>query len=113
MRRLATWLAILAMALQALWPLIAQARPATLVPVCTVGGVTHYVEVPVGGSPADSQHEHCALCVTGSAPVIASAPTAPPQVALDAPALPPDRASGVPPEVREHPARPRAPPLPR
>ena len=55
------------MALQALWPLIAQARPATLVPVCTVGGVTHYVEVPVGGSPADAHDEHCSLCVAGPA----------------------------------------------
>jgi len=55
------------MALQALWPLIAQAKPATLVPVCTVGGVTHYVEVPTGGTPADSQHEHCSFCFTGAA----------------------------------------------
>ena len=67
MRRLATWLAILAMALQALWPLIAKARPATLVPVCTVGGVTHYVDVPDGRSPADEQHQHCAFCFVGAA----------------------------------------------
>src|SRR5262247_2889741 len=53
------------MALQALWPLIAQARPANLVPVCTVAGVTHYVEVPGAPSPADSQHEHCSFCFVG------------------------------------------------
>jgi hypothetical protein len=55
---------MLAMALQALWPLIAQARPVTLVPVCTVGGETHYVEIPGKPSPADS---HCELCFMGAA----------------------------------------------
>lgn len=67
MKRLTTWLAIGAMALQTLWPLIAQARPATLVPVCTVGGTTHYVEIPGGTTPVDSQHEHCAFCFAGAA----------------------------------------------
>jgi hypothetical protein len=67
MRRVGPWLAIVAMALQALWPLIAQARPANLVPVCTVGGVTHYIEVPGGTQPADSQHEHCAFCLVAAA----------------------------------------------
>jgi len=66
MRKLAGWLAILAMALNALWPLIAQAKPVNLVPVCTVGGVTHYVEVPGAPAPADSQHEHCAFCFAGA-----------------------------------------------
>jgi hypothetical protein len=55
------------MALNALWPLIAQARPTTLVPVCTVGGATHYVEVPGGTTPVDSQHEHCTFCFAGAA----------------------------------------------
>lgn len=61
------WVAIAAMALNALWPLIAQAKPANLVPVCTVGGVTHYVEVPGAPSPADSQNEHCSFCFVGVA----------------------------------------------
>ena len=65
MRRIAGWLAILAMALQALWPLIAQARPVTLVPVCAVGEVTHFIEVPLGGDAAG--HEHCAFCLAGAA----------------------------------------------
>jgi hypothetical protein len=64
MRRVASWLAISALALQALWPLIAQARPATLVPVCTVGGETHYVEIPGAPAPAD---KHCELCFVGAA----------------------------------------------
>ena len=47
MKKFTTWLAILAVALNALWPLIAQARPKNvlLVPVCTVEGVTHYMEL--------------------------------------------------------------------
>jgi hypothetical protein len=67
MKRLTTWLAIGAMALQALWPLIAQAKPPLLVPVCTVGGTTHYVEIPGGTTPVDSQHEHCTFCFAGAA----------------------------------------------
>ncbi len=63
---------MLAMALQAFWPLLAQARPriaGELVPVCTVEGVTHYLELPAGKSPLDersaSHGEHCKLCVFG------------------------------------------------
>ena len=67
MRRLASWLAIAAMSLNALWPLIAQAKPPLLVPVCTVGGDTHYVELPGSGTPVDSQHEHCTFCFAGAA----------------------------------------------
>src|SRR3954471_13426423 len=70
-RRLAAWVAIVAivaMALQALWPLIAQAKPhsSTLVPICTVDGVTHYFELKKGDTPLEkssaAQHEHCAFC---------------------------------------------------
>lgn len=48
MRRLGTWLGIVALALQLAWPLFVSAKPrsVTLVPLCTVDGVTHYVEVP-------------------------------------------------------------------
>ena len=63
MRKFAGWLAIVAMALQALWPLIAHAKPANLVPVFTVGGETHYVEIPGKPSPAD---KHCELCFMGA-----------------------------------------------
>jgi hypothetical protein len=69
--RLAAWIAALAMALNALWPLLAQAKPssATLVPVCTVQGVTHYLELPGGNSPLErkssSQHDHCSYCSFG------------------------------------------------
>ena len=69
--RIAAYLAALAMALNALWPLIAQAKPrsVTLVPVCTVQGVTHYIELPGGNSPLEqkssAQHEHCSYCSFG------------------------------------------------
>jgi hypothetical protein len=61
--------AILAVLLNALWPLLAHAKPANslLVPVCTLGGETHYIEMERGDSPLDkrsqAQHEHCKLCV--------------------------------------------------
>jgi len=67
-RSRAAWAAILAITLHALWPLLAQAKPSsvTLVPVCTVGGVTHYFELKAGDTPLEkhsaSQHEHCAFC---------------------------------------------------
>jgi len=66
-----TWLAALAIALHAFWPLIANARPESvnLVPVCTVDGVTHYAEIPGGKSPLDesssAHHEHCSFCFLG------------------------------------------------
>jgi|SRR6476661_1267817 len=72
-RRLGTWLAILAITLQALWPLLANAKPrgVTLVPLCTVDGVTHYLEVPTGKAPLDdsasAHHEHCSFCSLGAA----------------------------------------------
>src|SRR4051812_26318584 len=77
-RRLGTWLATLAIALHAAWPLIANAKPnsAHLVPLCTVEGVTHYVEVPGGSSPldksADAHHEHCSFCFLGMGGLLAS-----------------------------------------
>jgi len=70
-RKLGTWLAILAIALQAAWPLLAAAMPraVTLVPLCTVDGVTHYLEVPTGKAPLDDSaakhQDHCAFCFVG------------------------------------------------
>jgi hypothetical protein len=72
--RIASWLAIFAMALNALWPLLAQARPRSvaLVPLCTVGGETHYVEVPLGKTPLEqkssAQGEHCSYCTLSALP---------------------------------------------
>ncbi|HEX2649481.1 MAG TPA: DUF2946 family protein [Burkholderiales bacterium] len=75
-RRLAALAAVLAISLQAFWPLIAQAQPRVageLVPVCTVNGITHYLELPAGKAPLDERSathgEHCKLCMFGSAKV--------------------------------------------
>ena len=68
-RRYALFLAVFAIGLQALWPLLAQAKPrsAIQVPVCTVEGVTHYIELPGDDTLLDerssSNHEHCAFCM--------------------------------------------------
>ena len=73
MKRRAAWLlAALAVALQALWPLLAQAKPRAfvLVPVCSIGSETHYAEVPLGKSPAEDRSslhfQHCQLCTMGA-----------------------------------------------
>ena len=72
-RRFAALAATFAILLQALWPLLSHARPgdpSLLVPVCTVEGTTHYLELKVGKqTPLDersaSHGEHCKLCVFG------------------------------------------------
>jgi hypothetical protein len=73
-RPVAAWLAIVALALHALWPLIAQAKPrsVTLVPICTVAGETHYLQLETGkGDPP--HEEHCQLCPMGSVALHAAA----------------------------------------
>lgn len=70
--RLVAWLAAGAVLLQALWPLLSHARPkdpSLLVPVCTIDGVTHFLEIKKGKTPLEersaSHGEHCKLCVFG------------------------------------------------
>lgn len=75
-RRPAAFAALLAIALQALWPLIAQARPSDSisVPVCSVDGARHEIQLPVGKNQGDKGAEHCKLCVLGTdKPVVSSA----------------------------------------
>ena len=77
MRKLGTWLGIVALALQLAWPLLATAKPrsVTLVPLCTVDGVTHYLEVRTGKSPLEESPghgDHCPLCCLGQAPALLS-----------------------------------------
>ncbi len=72
MKRFGTWLGVAAIALQVALPLLAGALPRSvaLVPLCTVDGIAHYVEVPTGKSPVDdsSGHAgHCPLCCLGHA----------------------------------------------
>ena len=115
-RRIGLALAALALAVQAFWPLIAQARPrnVNLVPLCTVDGVTHYLEVPGGQTPAEertAKHgDHCAFCLFGSdklaAPPLAILVVA--DAAASAPILSPVLSAK---SVKGKDARPRAPPL--
>lgn len=120
-RSAVAWIAAIAVMLQALWPLVSHARPQDpthLVPLCTVEGVTHYLELKAGKSPSElerrtaSHGEHCKLCVLGEDRAVALPhPVVPalhvssfeaPRPAVDFPAL----------ESLPHfPAQPRAPPV--
>lgn len=111
------WLAAFAMALHALWPLLAHAKPqqsSHLVALCTVDGTTHYLELPAGKTPAGehSPAQHCKLCTFGaerafappSASYVAAARAAPDEL---------PHATLVTDPVTSHclpPAQPRAPP---
>jgi hypothetical protein len=116
--RWTAWLAALAMALNALWPLLAQAKPhgaSTLVPVCTVDGTTHYIELPTGKAPLDEQsakhQDHCAFCVFGSdraAPPAQFQP--PPPASADASSPPAAVQSQLTRNRSVSPGSPRAPP---
>src|SRR5256885_8035536 len=82
-RRLGHWLAVLAIALHAAWPLLANARPKSvhLVPLCTVEGITHFLEVPGGSTPLDdsanAHHDHCSFCFLGAGGLLPSHVEAP------------------------------------
>jgi hypothetical protein len=116
--RNASLAALLAVFLNALWPLIVHAKPANaplLVPVCSVEGTTHYVEVERGDSPLDkrssAQHDHCKLCFFG-AERPAVLPLLSPVLSLEASnqvaAQPPTAPAPASPFLST--ARPRAPP---
>lgn len=107
------------MALNVLWPLIAQAKPKAPglpVPLCTIDGVTHYLDLPAGKSPlegrSNAHHEHCQLCVFGAERLAALPPASiagltaverTHRPSFSVPAAAPDR-NALPP------AQPRAPP---
>jgi len=108
-RRFPAWLALFAMALQALWPLAAQPSPTHSVQVCTTGGATYEVELP--GAPAQPAHEHCALCVLGvDRPMAAPAAPAVLAVATRSEASAQPRLPAFVASERFLSARPRAPP---
>ncbi len=69
-RRFAAWLAIVAMGLNGLWPLLANAAPLEFVaPVCSMVGTTVAVDaagMPAQPAPAKSFAPHCPFCTTGS-----------------------------------------------
>ena len=69
-RTFATWLAILAMGLNGLWPLLANAAPREFVaPLCSMVGTTMAVDasgMPAQPAPAQSSAPHCPFCSTSS-----------------------------------------------
>ena len=81
-RRTAAWLALSAMSLNALGPLIANAQPA--VPanpqeICSATGLKHAGDAPPAGAPDQGLHaSHCTLCPfnaeRGAAMSVAAAP---------------------------------------
>jgi hypothetical protein len=112
MKKLAVWLGVAAIALQTGLPLLAGSLPKSvaLVPLCTVDGVTHYVEVPTGKDLPDGVHrDHCPFCCTGGT---ALAGQAAPLVSAAAPAAERfDRRSDASPRSLPAAAWARAPPF--
>ena len=117
--RTAALLAIFAVALQALWPLLAQAKPTVpgeRVPVCTIEGITHYVELPAADTPVEKRsaahHEHCKMCVFGAEKLAALPVAAPLVVPVTGRERAADAISAVPASNSfPKPALPRAPPI--
>jgi hypothetical protein len=117
--RLAALLALFAMAMQGLWPILAQAQTANALPfgeICTVEGVVKSVDLNGGSLPdggAGKHQKHCALCVAGGdrVQVLASAPAP----AVFAPAfaanIPAAQAAAHLRSTSATPAFPRAPPV--
>lgn len=78
-RRLAAWLAIFGMVLNALWPLLANAALAEFsAPVCSMVGTMSAPDgynLPAPTAPAKSPAPHCPFCTFGAdhSPALASA----------------------------------------
>ncbi len=65
--RIAAWLALMAMVLNGLWPLLAHAAPGGFVaPVCsTVGSPPPGADAPVGNNHGKPGAAHCPFCIFG------------------------------------------------
>jgi hypothetical protein len=114
--RRTAWLAMLLMALNALWPLLAAAQPAdsVMMEVCTAQGrqlIAGERSPSQNGSGAKDPVSHCTLCAGSDKPVLADvAPDSIPVTILDSSpgeAWPPIAPQGY----RRSPAHPRAPPV--
>ncbi len=117
--RCSTWIAIFAMALNAVWPLLAQARPGpapTLHEVCTASGlqiISVAAEVPGEPASAAKASPHCAFCSLGTdqLAVLPAPQSGTARFALARDPFPDCRAIPVPESGPSSPALPRAPPF--
>ena len=116
-RRFGSWLAILAMALNALWPLLAQAKPGDsglLVEICTSTGMKWFPDDGGGQYPAQKNLvPHCAFCSLGAgrAPLPSSPVIAPMQVSSIVAVIERRESALVLSQSFFPPALPRAPPV--
>ena len=115
--RLVAWIAACAVLLQALWPLLSHARPrdpSLQVPVCTIDGVTHFLEIKTGKTPLEerssSHGEHCKLCVFGDGKPVLNAVVHPDASLWVASHKVAALQSSFPEQLQLLSARPRAPP---
>jgi DUF2946 family protein len=117
-RRAAAWIALASMALNAAWPLLADAKPAVPASpseICTAAGLDRAPGGGPGDSPGKTVHaSHCSLCPFHAERGLAIAGLEQPLIPPAAPAAAvPSRESAPPPESALHPAAPaRAPPFP-
>lgn len=117
-RRLGTWVALLAMTLNALWPAIAQAKPGpapTLVEVCTSAGLQKIAvgaDLPADHTSGTQVSPHCAFCSFGTdqQAVLPAAPAGILLVSAVRDSLPAYRATSLRDTAPRSPAQPRAPP---
>ena len=119
LRKSAAIAAMLALVLQALWPLVSQAAPrerSELVPLCTIDGVTHFLELKLGKTPLEKRTalhgDHCKLCVFGADRLVALPPSSMAALVVEQPESRPLAASTtrLPESFSHPPAQPRAPP---
>jgi hypothetical protein len=68
LRRFAALAAMSGIALQALLPAIVQAAPkdSISVPICSVDGTRHEIQLPLGNKQTEKSAEHCKLCLLGT-----------------------------------------------
>jgi DUF2946 family protein len=70
LRRAASWLAIASMALNAAWPLLANAKPRVAAlpsEICSATGLNHATGGAPAGAPEKDLHaSHCTLCPFGA-----------------------------------------------
>lgn len=110
-------MAILVMALNALWPLIANARPdgaPGLMEICTAQGIKTLPDGTPAGDPAANQLQpHCPLCSFGTDKLAAVPPSVPDLLPVQAShAAPAAILHGAAIAAPQHsPAHPRAPPV--